>query len=267
MKIIDQRPELFVKSKASIWTDPYIQKNMLEAHINLSSDAGSRRAVAIRTVVNFIDSNIPRGSDILDLGCGPGLYAELLTLKGHHITGIDINKASIEYAIRYNKDIKFIEGDYITQFPEGRYDAVMMIYCDMGTLSDVDRDKLLENCYTSLKEQGVLIFDVFNEKIATERKEESTWEYAPDGGFWSPHPYLLLKQVFHYPENHTFAYQYNVLTEKESNHFIVWERYYTEKDIAETLERAGFKEIEFRCGLLKGNNFTSDNVTFVVAER
>ena len=40
---------------------------------------------------------------ILDLGCGPGLYAELLAKKGHSITGVDFSENSIQYAIRQQK--------------------------------------------------------------------------------------------------------------------------------------------------------------------
>jgi len=47
--------KLFQRSNNSlIWTDDYISKSMLEVHIN---------------------KNIKPNSKILDLGCGPGLYA------------------------------------------------------------------------------------------------------------------------------------------------------------------------------------------------
>ena len=35
---------------------------------------------------------------ILDLGCGPGLYASRLARLGHRVTGIDFSPASIRYA-------------------------------------------------------------------------------------------------------------------------------------------------------------------------
>ena len=65
----------------------------------------------------------------------------------HTVTGIDFNKASIEYATRKRKDIEYILGDYIMNYPTGQYDLITMIYCDMGTHSDSDRDKLLKNIY------------------------------------------------------------------------------------------------------------------------
>jgi len=267
MNIINNRPPLFKKTGLSIWTDPYIQTNMLNAHLNLSSDAASRNKDSINTIVNFIDRHINKKSSLLDLGCGPGLYAERLTEKGHLVTGIDFNKKAIEYAINRETGINYIEGDYILNFPHASYDAIIMIYCDMGTHSDNDRDILLHNCFDSLENGGKLIFDVFDEKIIQDKIESKDWEYHPAGGFWSGEEYLLLSQTFHYPENKAFAYQYNLITGQENKHFIVWERYYTKEEITLILENIGFRKIEIVKGLLPANNFTSSNEMFIIAEK
>jgi len=268
MKINSTQPALFEKLESNIWTDPYIQTNMLKAHLDLSSDAASRRKESIDTIVDFIQKHIKDTGHILDLGCGPGLYTERFAEQGYKITGIDFNKKAIEYASRRTSDIRYIEGDYIQQFPHGSYDAIMMIYCDMGTHSDSDRDTLLENCYLSLNEGGKLIFDVFNERIIDDKTEGSSWEYNPDGGFWSESEYLILKQCFHYPQNKAFADQYNLITEENKiKHFIVWDRYYSEDEITDILEKIGFKNINITSDLLTDNNFTSKNEIFITAEK
>lgn len=265
MNIINTKPELFQKTISSIWTDPYIQENLLKAHLDFSSDAASRNKESIEIIVDFIDRKLDRKSKLLDLGCGPGLYAELLTQKGHTVTGIDFNKKAIEYAVKQNPAIEYIENDYIQNFPLGEYDAIIMIYCDMGTHSDNDRDILLKNCYSSLKEGGKLIFDVFNEDIINDKHEGSDWEYSPNGGFWAEKEYLLLSQTFHYPENHAFAYQYNLVKATDSKHFVIWERYYTQDEIMIVLKNIGFKNIVINYKLLSANNFTSSNEMFIVA--
>ena len=43
MKINDRKPILFEKSDHNIWTDPYIQQQMLKKHLDLHSDEASRR--------------------------------------------------------------------------------------------------------------------------------------------------------------------------------------------------------------------------------
>ncbi|PXV66766.1 RimJ/RimL family protein N-acetyltransferase [Dysgonomonas alginatilytica] len=267
MNILNTKPEVFKKTEASIWTDLYIQKNLLEAHLNPSSDAASRNKESIETIVDFIDQQIKPKSKILDLGCGPGLYAESLTQKGHTVTGIDFNKKAIEYAVKQNESIEYIEGDYIKNFPHGEYDAIIMIYCDMGTHSDDDRDILLNNCFHSLKEGGKIIFDVFNEDIIKDKQEGSDWEYTSSGGFWAKDEYLLLSQTFHYTESNAFAYQYNLIQGEDIQHFIIWDRYYTQDEITNVLRQVGFKNMCVKHKLLGNNDFTSNNEMFVIAEK
>lgn len=42
MRIIDKKPALFEKSNHNIWTEPYIQQQILKQHIDLQSDGASR---------------------------------------------------------------------------------------------------------------------------------------------------------------------------------------------------------------------------------
>lgn len=265
MNIKDKRPVLFEKSINNIWTDPYIQQQMLQAHLDRNSDGASRRMDSISRTVDFIKSLVPPGAHILDLGCGPGLYAGMLRDAGYRITGVDFNQASIKYAGGCREDIKYMEADYIGAYPPGRFDAVMMIYCDMGTHSDAERDVLLGRIHHSLADGGKLIFDLFTDKLAAERTESKNWEYAPSGGFWSEKGYLLLNQIFHYPANRCFAYQYNLLTDSGTKHFILWDRYYTEDEVKDLLMRKGFKNIRINKSMLGKNNFTSGSEMFIVA--
>lgn len=267
MKIQDKKPRLFEKTECNIWTDPYIQRQMLLQHLDPSSDAASRKHESIAKITDFVISHSKSGGRLLDLGCGPGLYTSLFKDNGYQVTGIDFNKASIEYAAAQRKDITYIFGDYVRAYPEGKFDTVVIIYCDLGTHSDDDLDKLLKNIHDSLEEGGVLIFDIFTEGLINDKQEGKSWDYAPAGGFWNKEGYLLLSQTFHYPANKAFAYQYNLLTKEDTRHFIIWDRYYSHEDIIGVLLNAGFREISIHENVLEGNDFTSDSEIFVVAKK
>lgn len=77
----------------------------------------------------------------------------------------------------------------------------------------------------------------------------------------------LLSQTFHYPKNKVFAYQHNLVLEGTIKHFIIWERYYSEKEITDLLEKVGFRKITIYRDLLGKNNFTSSSEIFIVAEK
>lgn len=267
MRIINKKPVLFEKSNHNIWTDPYIQQQILKKHLDFQSDEASRRQESILKIVNFVLKHSKPKSHLLDLGCGPGLYTSLFADANYIVTGIDFNKSSIEYAKRKRNGIKYILNDYINDYPNGKYDTITMIYCDMGTHSDSDRDRLLDNIYHSLTNGGTFIFDVFSERIISDRQESKNWEYAPHGGFWDENKYLLLSQTFHYPRNKVFAYQHNLVLEGTIKHFIIWERYYSEKEITDLLEKVGFRKITIYRDLLGKNNFTSSSEIFIVAEK
>lgn len=267
MKVINKRPILFEKSNHNIWTDPYIQQQILKKHLDYQSDGASRRQESILKIVNFILKHSKPESHLLDLGCGPGLYTSLFADENYVVTGIDFNKASIEYAMRKKDGVKYILNDYIDNYPNGEYDTIIMIYCDMGTHSDSDRDRLMNNIYCSLPDDGVFVFDVFSEEIMNDRQENQSWEYAAHGGFWNEAEYLLLSQTFHYPENRVFAHQYNLIVEGTIKHFILWERYYSEKEITDLLKKNGFREVSISKKLLGKNDFTSSSEIFIVARK
>ena len=56
--------------------------------------------------------------NILDLGCGPGLYASEFAMRGHSVTGIDFSAESIRFAEENavpGLDIRFRNEDYLNE--------------------------------------------------------------------------------------------------------------------------------------------------------
>jgi SAM-dependent methyltransferase len=93
-------PTPYDKGTDMMWTDRHISKFLLKAHINPEIGVASRTSTDIDKTVGMIDKMVSPGSEILDLGCGPGLYAERLSKKGYKVTGVDFSKNSIDYAIK-----------------------------------------------------------------------------------------------------------------------------------------------------------------------
>ena len=79
------------------WHDPGFSRRMLKEHLSQDHDAASRRFEKIDRHVNWIHHKVLSGrpTKILDLGCGPGLYASRLAKMGHECIGIDYSPASI----------------------------------------------------------------------------------------------------------------------------------------------------------------------------
>ena len=71
----------------------------------------------------------PPGSTVLDLGCGTGSLAVLLSEGGHAVTGVDLSPRMIEAAeakaAKHGTDVTFLVGDASEPPVAGRFDVVL----------------------------------------------------------------------------------------------------------------------------------------------
>jgi 2-polyprenyl-3-methyl-5-hydroxy-6-metoxy-1,4-benzoquinol methylase len=84
----------------------------LDAHLDESNDAASRKPERRVDIVNWINKKVSQNSKIIDLGCGPGLYTYELGKLGHNVLGVDFNKKSINYAQKYKCINNILEYKY-----------------------------------------------------------------------------------------------------------------------------------------------------------
>lgn len=94
---LQEQPPLFAPGAEHFWTDPHIARQMLAAHLDPTTDAASRRPETIQRSVAWIVQTLGLrpGNRVLDLGCGPGLYAIRLAQDGLQVTGVDFSQNSI----------------------------------------------------------------------------------------------------------------------------------------------------------------------------
>ncbi|MGF7059519.1 class I SAM-dependent methyltransferase [Brassicibacter mesophilus] len=238
------------KSQEEFWDDEYISKQMLDAHLNPTLDAASRKRETIAETCKWISSKIGTidNTKILDLGCGPGLYASILADLGLDLTGIDYSKRSIEYAkeeaIRNNQSIRYIYEDYLDMYYKDEFNAALMIYCDFGVLSNESRGVLLKKVHDALKKGGYFIFDVWttnNKELTSIYKD---WKIHDKGGFWSENSYIELVDKNYYEDEEISLKQHIIIEDSgDSKVYNLWEQCYTTEDITALLEQYGFEVI------------------------
>ena len=239
-------PSLYEKGNAFMWDDPHISKQLLEVHLNKYIDLASRKESSMNSAIDWILEQCSQKSmSILDLGCGPGLYCDILHDKGHSVTGIDISGTSIDYAIRkakkHSKSIAYINANYLdVDLPTSKYDLAIMIYTDFGVLSPDEQRSLLRKIYKSLKPGGKFIFDVLNDTDLDSKLSPVNWE-ATESGFWSDKPYLALSNSFLYEKQKTILYQHNVLIDNgELKTYRFWTKHFSNDDIVNIVKDTGF---------------------------
>lgn len=263
------KPAVYEPGDAVMWTDPYIARQLLEIHLNPDIDAASRKPQSIEKTLEFIDKScINPGMQILDMGCGPGIYTEKIAAKGHHVTGVDFSENSIDYARKtasLNKsNVEYICQNYLELDFLEKFDLILMIYTDLGVLVPDDREILLDKIFAALKPGGIFIFDVLNDKNLEEKfPEQQSWNVS-EGGFWREQPYLELINGFHYREEKVFLRQHTIVDKTENYiKYRFWTNYFNATNLIPILAGHGFENIESNDNVLpKSDIWNGENVSF-----
>ncbi|AEX24572.1 class I SAM-dependent methyltransferase [Vibrio sp. EJY3] len=247
---IHQKPEVFsVYTADKLWTEPYLAKQMLNAHLSQDTPMASRPMMAIDRVVTWLDEKFDlNGKSICDLGCGPGLYTEKYAQLGAKVYGLDFSESSIQYAkgsaSKHQLDIKYDVGNYLEVILPPEQDLVTLIYCDLCALSPTQRQKLYSQVRECLKPNGKFVFDVFSIDAFDSFEEQCS--YAPDymHHFWSSNQYYAFHNAFRYEDDRVSLDHYTIVEEHHTWHIYNWMQYFTREAIRAELVDSGFEVLE-----------------------
>ena len=263
-----QRPPLYKRSSAPFWEDEHISAQMLKAHLDPESDGASRNADFIDRSAQRIDSLFyGKGAELLDLGCGPGLYAERFFRCGYRVTGMDISGRSIDHAKRSAAEqklsVRYICQNYLTaEFEKQAFGFAVMIYCDYGALTPQERQIVLKKVFSCLKNGGKFLLDVFSPTFFAGFVEGQTWEVCPHGGFWNGSPHVLLQSRYRYPSRVTLERSI-VLTETKHYEYNIWNTCFSREELIDEVRGAGFSVCGTR-GDVAGTPYADDSPTMAL---
>lgn len=269
---LQQKPAPFTPGEVLFWDDPHISAKMLDVHLNPDIDAASRRPEVIDLSVRWLIKTLglKTGDSVLDLGCGPGLYASRLARAGLQVTGVDYSRRSINYAVQYanenNLSVIYRYENYLELQDENKYDAALLIYGDFCPLNPKQRSTLLRNVNRALKPEGKFVLDVSTRECRRKHGVKKNW-HVLKSGFWKPTPHLLLEEGFDYPEQTIWLDQF-VTIEADGNISVYrnWFQDYTPETITDELAQNGFT-VDGLWGDLTGQPYTSESEWIGLATR
>lgn len=271
MESIKKDVAIFSQSKDSIWLDAHLAPQMLAAHLDTEFDGATRNAEYIKQSMEWLKQKNPAQAypKLLDLGCGPGIYAEKFYEAGYQVKGIDFSELSIAHAQKSAKEKEFIIdyqcGDYLQEdLGNGQYDIIVLIYCDLGVFSTVDRNRVFEKVYGALKKGGRFIFDVFTPEKYANFEAGNTWQLEEDN-FWTKEVCLHLSAQKNFPGTNTYLDQHYLLYPDKIKEFFIWETVFNKEEVLAELQAAGFTNSEV-FGDIRGTAYTpeSETLCFVV---
>ncbi len=200
------------------WNDPQFSERMLREHLDQSHGAASRRTPERHIQLDWLWAalNLHPGDHILDMTCGPGLYAVDLAKRGCRVTGVDFGPASIAYArelaaVEGVADrCTFIEQDVRQFAPEaGQYDAALFLYGQLSVFTPAETAVLLQTISRALKPGGKLAVELLDAERLD--KKNNTWWFTDDQGLWGDAPFLHLGERIWYEEEQLVLERFQTL--------------------------------------------------------
>jgi len=267
---INERPALYSRyTTAALWSAPDISEMMLRYHLDGELDLASRPTRFIEASVGWMVRvfELGPGVRVIDLGCGPGLYANRLAAMGASVTGIDISPRSIEHARaaadREGLAVEYVLGDYLTLEVDPAYDLAMLIMCDYCALSPAQRRSLLERVARILAPGGAFLFDVYSLAAFDTWEEQVAYGEGLMDGFWSASPYFGFLNTFRYEAERVVLEKYTILERDRLSEYLDWFAHFDVASLTAEVEAAGLAIVSV-FGDVSGEAFDADAPEFAV---
>ncbi len=252
--IIDRDPEPVPWSEGDNipWDDPEFSERMLAEHLSQEHDLASRRSETIDQQVEWIFSSVlgSRPARVLDLACGPGLYAYRLARQDCEYVGIDFSPASIrhakEIAAAEHLSCTFLHADVRDGLFGEDFDLVMMIYGQFNVFQRDQGLEILKKAHKALNPGGALLLEVQTlEQIQKSGEEGPSW-YSAQSGLFSAEPHLVLQENFWDADARASTTRFSIIDAKTStvSTYALSNEAYTEHEIEDALVSVGFNNIE-----------------------
>ena len=266
-------PEPWSEGDNIPWSDPGFGRRMLREHLTQSHDLASRRRDKIDAQVDWIHREVLSGSStkIIDLGCGPGLYASRLARLGHRCVGIDFSPATVDYAreraSEENLSCDYIHADIrLAEYGDG-YGLAMLIFGEFNVFKPADAALILGKAHAALDEGGVLLLEAHtNEAIREFGLRPASW-YASESGLFSDKPHLCLQENYWDAESETVTRRYFIIDAAscEVTRYAQTLKAYTEEQYCAILEKAEFKSVSFYDSLIGTKDASQSNLLVMIA--
>jgi SAM-dependent methyltransferase len=170
---------------------------MLAEHLDQTHDLASRRLAVVEHQVEWLVERLglAAGDRVLDLGCGPGLYAAELGRRGIAVTGVDVGPAAVREARARCAGLpcSFTCADMRSiSLDDGSFDAAMILYGQLAVQRPPDVEALLLRIAAALTATGRLVVEVADAS-KLDRTSTSTWWTGQDD-LWGEGEHLVLHE-------------------------------------------------------------------------
>jgi SAM-dependent methyltransferase len=251
--IVERTPvaEPWAEGEKIPWHEAGFSQRMLAEHLSQAHDAASRRFEIVDRQVAWIHRAILGGrpARVLDLGCGPGLYASRLARLGCECVGIDFGPASIAYAREQAEGLRctYVEQDVRTaEYGQG-YDLAMFLYGEINVFRPAEARAIVGRAGQALVKGGALLLEAHTFDVVRRLGQAPPGWYSAPTGLWSDRPHLALEESS-WDDGRATATQRYFVVDAESGEVArcaATTQAYTDEQYRALLEAAGLVDVAF----------------------
>jgi SAM-dependent methyltransferase len=190
------------------WGDPAVSRRVLREHLDQSHDGASRRIHVVERHIRRLLRLMPAApADVLDAGCGPGLYAVRLARLGYRVTAVDVGDAVLRHARALTRDARLpvtVRREDLRTLPyREQFDCALLVYFILEGFRRAQQVTVLRRLASSLRPGGRLIAEL---RVRPEQPPGrlSAWEYVPFS-ILADRRHLLLTDATYDDEEHTYV--------------------------------------------------------------
>jgi len=207
--------------------------------------------------------NLPPGSSVLDLCCGPGRHSLELARRGHRVVGVDRTRDYLKQAQRQAKkeklNIEFVHHDMRRFSRRAAFDAALNLYTSFGYFKNpADDARVLRNFHRSLKPGGQLLLELMGMEIVSRQFRKRDW-HEKDG-------VIFLEERNISPDWTWIDNRWILLKGPRRQQFNVSHRLYSARQLRDLLNQCGFKSVRI-FGDLAGSPYDHKATRLVLLAR
>lgn len=255
LDIVDRTPvpEPWAEGDNIPWDDPSFSARMLREHLSQEHDAASRRFAKIDQHVAWIHNHLLGGrpARILDLTCGPGLYASRLARLGHECVGIDYSPASIAYARREAQaaglPCTFVQDDIRAAEYGVEWGLVMLLYGEFNVFSRLDARAIVRKASQALASDGILLLEPHTFSAVQQLGQRGRTWYSASSGLFADKPHICLTENLWDDASHTATIRYYIVdaTARQATAHAQSFQAYSSEEYVEMLAQRGLEDVAF----------------------
>ncbi len=118
--------------------------------------------------INFLAKHLKRAKarNILDVGCGTGIYLVGLKKKGFDVEGLDLSESMLKEVKKKDSKIKLYNQNMSSFKISKKYDSILCLSSTLAALPNFSLiKKTLKNIFNHLTPDGIFILDLPNHSV------------------------------------------------------------------------------------------------------